>query len=111
MVGERLYVAGYGVAVQGDGRSGGKLRGVYLAVTGKPGNLQIRLQDSDTKNSSPGAGACDGDSGAPAFDHNGDLIGIVSWTTAAGNNSGCGGLTGITPVRRYLPWVKQVLSQ
>ena len=39
-----------------------------LAVTGKPGSLQIRLFDPATRNKRPGLGGCTGDSGAPAFE-------------------------------------------
>ena len=39
-----------------------------LAVTGKPGSLQIRLYDAATRNARAGLGACTGDSGAPAYD-------------------------------------------
>src|SRR5665647_3428544 len=47
-LGETLTVIGYGVAVRGDGRSGGTLRAARLSVTGRPGNLQIRLVDPAT---------------------------------------------------------------
>ena len=48
-VGDTLTVFGYGVAIRGDGKSGGTLRAAQLAVTGKPGNLQIRLIDPKTE--------------------------------------------------------------
>src|SRR5215471_2867608 len=48
-IGDRLIVAGYGVTVRGDGRSGGTARAATLAVTGQPGGLQIRLFDPSTK--------------------------------------------------------------
>src|SRR6266567_3038833 len=41
--GDRFVVAGYGVTVRGDGKSGGTARTATLAATGRPGNLQIRL--------------------------------------------------------------------
>ncbi|MBC7577610.1 MAG: trypsin-like serine protease, partial [Tardiphaga sp.] len=55
-----------------------------------------------------GLGACTGDSGAPAFQMQGGratVVGVVSWSTAAGNAAGCGGLTGITPLTLYRDWV------
>jgi secreted trypsin-like serine protease len=70
--------------------------------------LQIRLFDPSTKGQSAGLGACAGDSGAPAFrDNNGNLtvIGVVSWSTGPNLSGGCGGLTGITPLMRYRPWI------
>jgi len=42
-VGDSLVVAGYGVTVRGDGRTGGTARAATLVVTGQPGSLQVRL--------------------------------------------------------------------
>jgi hypothetical protein len=107
-VGDRLVVAGYGVTVRGDGRTGGTVRAATLAVTGQPGPLQIRLFDPQTKDERAGLGACAGDSGAPAFrDTDGSLtiVGVVSWSTGPKLSAGCGGLTGITPLVRYRGWI------
>ena len=62
-VGAAFVVAGYGVTVRGDGRSGGTVRSATLVATGQPGSLQIRLFDPNTRGDSPGLGACAGDSG------------------------------------------------
>jgi secreted trypsin-like serine protease len=108
MVGQRLTVVGMGVAVRGDGRSGGVARAASLSVTGRPGTLQIRLVDPLTNNARAGLGACTGDSGAPAFlDQNGGSViaGVVSWSTGPNNASGCGGLTGVTPLALYRDWI------
>jgi Trypsin len=107
-VGDTLVVAGYGVTVRGDGRTGGIVRAATLIVTGQPGTLQIRLFDPSTKGLTPGLGACAGDSGAPALrDNSGTLsiIGVVSWSTGPNLAAGCGGLTGITPLVRYRGWI------
>jgi hypothetical protein len=107
-VGDRIVIAGYGLAARGDGATGGVARMASLVVTGQPGTLQIRLYDAQTRNERAGLGACTGDSGAPAFrDAGGRLavIGLVSWTTAARNEDGCGGLTGLTPIVRYKDWI------
>ena len=113
-VGDTLVVAGYGVTVRGDGRSGGVVRAASLVVTGQPGSLQIRLFDPATKGQSAGLGACAGNSGAPAFrDHNGTLaiVGVVSWSTGPNLSGGCGGLTGITPLVRYRGWILDTARQ
>jgi secreted trypsin-like serine protease len=107
-IGDTLVVAGYGVTVRGDGRTGGTPRAAALTVTGQPGSLQIRLFDPATKGVNAGLGACAGDSGAPAFRNAGSearIIGVVSWSTGPNLTAGCGGLTGITPLARYRGWL------
>src|SRR5579871_1498958 len=105
--GEEFIVAGYGVTVRGDGRTGGTARAATLVATGQPGTLQIRLFDPLTKGERAGLGACTADSGAPAFevDQRHAVIGVVSWTTGPQLSEGCGGLTGITPLTRYRGWI------
>lgn len=106
--GARFVVAGFGVAVRGDGRSGGTLRAAALVATGRPGGLQLRLVDPRTNGARAGLGACTGDSGAPVFAADEGrlaLVGVVSWSTGPGNSAGCGGLTGVTPLARYRAWI------
>jgi secreted trypsin-like serine protease len=108
--GEIFTVAGYGVTVRGDGRTGGTARIADLAATGTPGTLQIRLTDPATRGERAGLGACSGDSGGPAFEDAGGrlaMIGLVSWSTGPANSAGCGGLTGITPLLLYRDWIAQ----
>lgn len=107
-VGDTLVVAGYGVTVHGAERLDGLVRAATLTVTGQPGPLQIRLFDPDTKGERAGLGACTGDSGAPAFRETNNqraIVGVVSWSTGPKLTGGCGGLTGITPLQRYRPWI------
>lgn len=113
-IGTRLTVVGMGVAERGNGVSGGVARAASLAVTGKPGMLQVRLVDPLTNNLRPGLGACTGDSGAPVLlDLNGHstIVGIVSWSTGPRNASGCGGLTGVTPLALYRSWIVETASK
>jgi secreted trypsin-like serine protease len=108
--GDRYTVTGYGLAVRGDGKTGGTLRTAPLIATGKPGNLQIRLVDPSTNGASPGLGACTGDSGAPVYEGTaliGQIIGVVSWSTGPNMTAGCGGLTGVTPIALYRQWIEQ----
>ena len=107
--GTRFTVAGIGVTRRGDGKSGGTVRAATLIATGRPGTLQIRLVDPTTNNARDGFGACTGDSGGPAFEvQNGRavVIGVISWSTGAGNAAGCGGLTGVTPLTLYRDWIE-----
>ena len=104
--GEMLTVAGFGVTAAGTDRGLRIPRMATLTVTGKPGNLQIRLYDVATRNQRIGLGACTGDSGAPAFEPaSAGVIGVVSWSTAPGDQEGCGGLTGVTPLLLYREWI------
>ena len=101
-------VAGYGVAVRDDGKSGGTVRAATLVATGQPGTLQIRLADPATSGERAGLGACTGDSGAPVYRPIGGklaVIGVVSWSTGPALSDGCGGLTGVTPLVRYRAWM------
>jgi secreted trypsin-like serine protease len=106
--GDSLRILGYGLTQIGNGKSGGTLRSATLTATGQPGNLQIRLMDPATRNERAGLGACTGDSGAPVFGEIGGrqkVVGVVSWSTGPGNEAGCGGLTGVTPLSLYYPWI------
>ncbi|WP_031336076.1 trypsin-like serine protease [Rhodopseudomonas sp. B29] len=107
--GQRFTVAGIGVAIRGDGKSGGTIRAASLIATGRPGRLQIRLVDPATSNTREGLGACTGDSGGPALeqqDGRAVIVGVVSWSTGANNAAGCGGLTGVTPLTLYRGWIE-----
>ena len=115
-VGETLTVAGFGVTLAGTARGLGQPRMAKLAVTGKPGSLQIRLHDPATRNLLSGLGACTGDSGAPVFDGQvasviGQVIGVVSWSTAPNDEEGCGGLTGVTPLILYRAWIVETAGK
>jgi len=104
--GETLTIAGFGTVAAYTPRGLGIPREAKLTVTGQPGSLQIRLYDNATRNQREGMGACTGDSGAPAYDGDGPLvIGVVSWSTAARDEEGCGGLTGVTPLLTYRAWI------
>jgi hypothetical protein len=114
VVGDPFLVAGYGLTVRGDGRTGGKIRTATLTATGQPGSLQIRLVDPAANNTRPGLGACTGDSGAPTFSTSSPspaVVGLVSWSTGPNSESGCGGLTGVTPLARYLGWIAETATR
>jgi secreted trypsin-like serine protease len=114
IVGSRFTIAGIGVTVRGDGKSGGTIRIAGLVATGKPGTLQIRLVDPVNQGTRDGLGACTGDSGGPVFEdkQNGPaIIGVVSWSTGPNGSAGCGGLTGVTPLTLYRDWLVQSARQ
>jgi hypothetical protein len=106
--GNRFTIAGIGVTIRGEGRSGGIIRVAGLVATGKPGTLQIRLVDPRTLGTRDGLGACTGDSGGPVFEDQPlglVIIGVISWSTGPNGSSGCGGLTGVTPLTLYRDWI------
>jgi Trypsin len=112
--GNKFTVAGIGVTVRGDGKSGGVARSAGLIATGQPGTLQIRLVDPGAQGARDGLGACTGDSGGPVFeDHEAGpvIIGVISWSTGPNGSAGCGGLTGVTPLTRYRDWIIQAARQ
>jgi secreted trypsin-like serine protease len=114
VVGSRFSIAGIGVTVRGDGKSGGTIRVAGLVATGKPGTLQIRLVDPVSQGTRDGLGACTGDSGAPVFEDQQSgpaIIGVVSWSTGPNSSAGCGGLTGVTPLTLYRDWILQTARQ
>ncbi|WP_315762481.1 MULTISPECIES: S1 family peptidase [unclassified Bradyrhizobium] len=112
--GNAFAIAGIGVTIRGDGKSGGVVRTASLVATGKPGSLQIRLVDPVTQGTKPGLGACTGDSGGPAFEQQQAgpaVIGVISWSTGPNVTDGCGGLTGVTPLTLYRDWIMQTARQ
>ena len=111
-VGAQFTVAGIGVTVRGDGKSGGTVRAAKLIATGRPGTLQIRLVDPISEGKDQGLGACTGDSGGPVFEEQQGravVIGIVSWSTGPNGSAGCGGMTGVTPFSLYRDWIAQTV--
>lgn len=114
LVGNRFTIAGIGVTIRGDGKSGGIIRVAGLIATGKPGTLQIRLVDSSGQGSREGLGACTGDSGGPVFEDKQSgpvIVGVVSWSTGPNGTAGCGGMTGVTPLTLYRDWILDTARQ
>ena len=114
VAGSRFTIAGIGVAIRGEGKSGGIVRVAGLVATGQPGTLQIRLVDPVGQGAREGLGACTGDSGGPVFeDRQGTpvIVGVISWSTGPNGSAGCGGLTGVTPLTLYRDWVLQTARQ
>ncbi|SDT20422.1 Trypsin [Bradyrhizobium canariense] len=112
--GNRFTIAGVGVTIRGDGKSGGTVRTADLVATGQPGTLQIRLVDPAGQGARAGLGACTGDSGGPVFEDQQSkpvLVGVVSWSTGPNGAGGCGGLTGVTPLTLYRDWIVKTAQQ
>jgi len=114
LAGGRFTIAGIGVTVRGEGKSGGTIRVAGLIATGKPGTLQIRLVDPVSQGTRDGLGACTGDSGGPVYEDKPGgpvIVGVVSWSTGPNGSAGCGGMTGVTPLTLYRDWILQTARQ
>jgi S1-C subfamily serine protease len=111
-VGDRFIVAGFGVGVQGDGKTAGKLRAVTLVATDRPSSQQLSLIDPRKLGDAAGFGVCNGDSGGPVFDERDRaLVGIVSWSGRTDGEPVCGFVTGVIPLARYRYWILETAAR
>jgi secreted trypsin-like serine protease len=111
-VGDRFIVAGFGVAVQGDRKTAGKLRTATLVVTDRPSSQQLSLIDPQKLGETAGLGVCHGDSGGPVLDeHDRALVGIVSWSAKTSGEPVCGFVTGVIPLARYRHWIQDTAAK
>jgi Trypsin len=98
-LGTRVQIAGFGIAREGDGRSGGVLRSGQLVVRAPASSILLWLADPEQR----GTGACAGDSGGPILVGQA-LTAITNWAEGAGT-AHCGTLTQaalLAPQRRWL---------
>ena len=111
-VGDRFIVAGFGVGVQGDRSTAGKLRAATLVVTDRPSSQLLSLVDPRRLGETGGLGVCNGDSGGPALDERDhSLFGIVSWTSRTDGEPVCGFVSGIIPLVRYRHWISDTAAK
>jgi hypothetical protein len=114
VMGARYAIAGFGLARQGDGKTGGTLRGATLTGVPLQSDIQLRLKDPAGKR----IGACQGDSGGPAFrvsDAAGApvapvFVGVLGSARDV-EGRGCGGFTGVALTGTVLPWIKQTAGR
>lgn len=107
--GERFAIAGFGAAASRPSAGLDALQTATLIVAGEPSSLQLRLVDPVSRGGAiPGLGSCDGDSGGPVFAWSGRrlvLMGILSWSNGPSMSTGCGGISGATPLARHREWI------
>lgn len=103
--GQAWTVAGYGLATEGDPRTGGTLRQASLGVVEPYGPSKILVWLRGT----PGSGACTGDSGGPILDPIGTLGAITAWAEGTGK-ARCGALTQGVLVAPQRGWIEGVLA-
>lgn len=104
--GETWTVAGYGLADEGDPRTGGKFRAAALPVIEPYGPSTILVW---LKSPTPGRGACTGDSGGPIFAPDGSLGAITAWAEGAGKAK-CGALTQGVLLAPQRAWIGKTLA-
>jgi hypothetical protein len=104
--GQKFLIAGFGVADEGQGKTGGVLRSGVLVDTGP--KSAILLWAADPKQT--GLGACTGDSGAPllAFDKP-VVVAVAVWAKGSGGNR-CGALTQAVLVAPQSRWIEATLD-
>jgi S1-C subfamily serine protease len=111
-VGDRLIVVGYGMAMQGDGKSAGTPRMATLVVTHRWDRL-LTLRDA----SGGAISGCGGDSGAPAFAIRGGvpaLVGVVTKGACGGSalaTSATSASTIVIPFAPYRDWILETARQ
>jgi S1-C subfamily serine protease len=111
-VGDRFIVAGFGVGVQGDRKTAGKLRAVTLVATDRPSSQQFSLIDPQKLGEAAGFGVCNGDSGGPVFEERDRaLVGIVSWSARTDGEPTCGFVSGAIPLARYRYWIAETAAR
>jgi len=111
-VGDRFIVVGFGVAVQGDSRTAGRLRAATLVATDRPSSQQLSLVDPRKLGEAAGLGVCNGDSGGPVFDEQDrSLVGIVSWSARTDGEPVCGFVSGVIPLARYRYWILETAAK
>ena len=103
-IGEELILVGYGVAREGEARTGGVLRRAHLQAQAPLSKILLWAV------SSAGSAACGGDSGAPIFAADGEtLLAIVAWTQGKAGRH-CGALTQGALVRQQRGWIGSTME-
>jgi len=100
-VGAAATVVGYGIAREGEAKTGGALRAADLRVRAPASQILLWAADPDET----GAGACSGDSGGPIFAADGEtVVAVVAWTSGAKGRK-CGAITQgplLAPLREWI---------
>ena len=100
-VGDAVTLVGYGLAREGEPKTGGSLRAAGLQVRAPASKILIWADDPGGS----GAGGCSGDSGAPIFAADGQtVVAIVAWTSGAAGRK-CGAITQgplVAPLREWI---------
>ncbi|WOJ89570.1 trypsin-like serine protease [Methylocapsa polymorpha] len=105
-VGQMFRIAGFGVADEGAGKTGGVLREGDLIASGPKSSILLWLADPNRE----GLGACTGDSGAPIFAAAAPLLVAVAVWAKGENGHSCGALTQAVLIAPQRRWIDATLS-
>lgn len=94
-----LAIGGYGLAREGEPKTGGAYREAEVRLRAPLSGLLLWLDGR-------GAGACTGDSGGPVLNGAGTLVGIIAFAKGA-NGRDCGALTQAVRVEPYRGWIEE----
>jgi hypothetical protein len=100
-----LRVAGYGLSLEWDGSTGGRLRSVALPVITphSPGRVLVWLSGKQ------GSGACQGDSGGAILDPAGTVVAVTAWAEGSGGRR-CGAITQGVLVAPERAWIDATIA-
>lgn len=101
-IGDGVTIAGYGQREDG---ATGRLGALALVLRAPLSTVLMWLAAPI-----PPGGACDGDSGAPAFDAQGRLAGVVAYAEGAGGRR-CGKLTQAIRLPPQRAWIEKTIAQ
>ncbi|MDB5532382.1 MAG: peptidase and chymotrypsin/Hap [Hyphomicrobiales bacterium] len=105
-VGDLFYIAGFGLAREGDERSAGTLRAGTITARAPLSSILLWADDPAKQ----GFGACTGDSGGPIFSSNAsELVAITVWSRGA-NGRQCGELTQGALIAPQRGWINSTLE-
>jgi hypothetical protein len=105
-VGDGATLVGFGLAHEGEPKTGGSLRAASLRVRAPISKILLWADDPDG-----GAGACFGDSGAPIFAADGEtVLAIVAWSQGAAGHK-CGALTQGPLVAPLRDWIASTIDR
>lgn len=100
-LGQRVVIAGFGLAREGDERSGGALRSATLAARAPLSSILLWAEDPQKR----GIGACTGDSGGPILSEDMTrIVAVTVWSRGEGKRL-CGALTQgvlVAPQRAFI---------
>jgi secreted trypsin-like serine protease len=107
-VGQSVKIFGYGVAQEGEGKSGGVLRSAKLRVRAPLSSVLLWAEDPD----GAGAGGCSGDSGGPILSGDGaKVLAVTTWSAGSAAGRHCGAVTQGPLIAPQRAWIDSVLDK